>query len=207
MRMASLRAWTGLLAFVSGLVRFAAPAAAQEAVLPGQVVDENGEPVASLEVFLHRVTGAGGTIIASDTTDANGAFALRAESDSAEAIYFVAARYREQLYIGAMIRPPLAEEEYVLRVGVNPVGAGAAETTPAAAVDDTNDAAILAIMGALLLVGAVAVLRAVRPSQQRRLLLRLAQLEEAGAAAGHMSPRDEVERSRILARLRFGRTT
>lgn len=206
-RTASLRQWTGLLAIVGGLVRFAAPAAAQTLTLPGEVLDPAGQPVAGLEVFLHRVTQGGGLTVATDTTDANGAFELRADSDTAQAVYFVAARYQEQVHIGPMLRAPFPDGDYVLRLGSNPVSVTPEATTnPAAAVRKTEDGRfILAVMGALLVIAAFALLRTLRPSTQRRLLIRLAELEESRAANGE-SPAAEIERSRILARLRFGRS-
>src|SRR5690606_8973531 len=117
----SLRTLTGLLAIVGGLARFAAPAAAQERTLPGRVVDPSDRPVAGLEVFLHRVTDEGAGIVATDTTDAAGQFALGVQGDSGEAIFFVAARWEGQLNIGPMMRSPVPQADYVLRVGVNPI--------------------------------------------------------------------------------------
>lgn len=205
----SLRTWTGLLAIVGGLVRFAAPAAAQQQTLPGRVLDPAEQPVAGIEVFLHRVTEQGAGIVATDTTDAEGAFALSAQADSSEAIFFVAARYEGQLNIGMMLRSPFPQLEYVLRVGVNPVAVdpNAGVTTPAAAESDDRRAITLIVMGALLAFAAFAMYRAAQPPTSRRLLLRLAELEESRDESGRLSPDGETERGRILARLRFGRAT
>ena len=209
MRMAALRQWTGLLAIVGGLVRFAAPAAAQVQTLPGQVLDARDQPVAGLEVFLHRVTQGGGMIVATDTTDASGAFQLSVETDSSEAVFFVAARYEEQLHIGPMMRSPFPSDDYVLRLGANPVNIGTAATADATAAADTGEGrgVILAVMGTLLVIAGFAVHRSMRPPARRRLLLRLAEIEEARAASGSVTSDAELERSRILARLRFGRST
>jgi hypothetical protein len=204
MRTSPLRSWTGLLAIVGGLVRFAAPAAAQTQTLPGQVLDARAQPVAGLEVFLHRVTEGGGTIVATDTTDAAGAFALRVDGAVPEAVFFVAARYDGQLHIGSMLRAPFPAADYVLRVGVDPVTA-TPEATSAPATPDRRGITLL-VMGMLLLAAAVAALRMLRPPAERRMLLRLAQLEETRDRTGRMSPHAETERSRILARLRYGRS-
>jgi hypothetical protein len=206
-RTASLRYWTGLLAIVGGLVRFAAPAAAQTLTLPGQVLDPDGRPVPGLEVFLHRVAQDGGRTVAADTTDASGAFQLSVDVDTAQAVFFVAARYEEQVHIGPMLRAPFPAGDYVLRLGSTPASGGTEATTRPVPAEETEGTVVLATMGALLLVAAFAVLRAFRPPAQRRLLLRLARLEESRDASGRMGPDAEVERSRILARLRFGRWT
>lgn len=205
MRTSSLRFWTGLLAIVGGLVRFAQPAEAQQQTLPGQVLNAQEQPVPGLEVFLHRVTEGGGTIVATDTTDAAGEFALRVQTDAPEAVFFVAARYEGQLHIGSMLRAPFPQASYVLRVGIDPVNVTPEVAETPASPDRRG--ITLAVMSALLLAAGIAALRMMRPPAERRMLLRLAQLEETRDPAGRMSPDAETERSRILARLRYGRST
>ena len=203
MRVLSFRSWTGLLAIAGGLVPFAAPAAAQQQQLTGQVLDAEERPVAGLEVVLHRVTEGGGTIVASDTSDTEGAFTLRSGDDPPDAVYFVAARYEGQLHIGSMLRAPFPAGEYVLRVGGDPVTAPV-ETPVRPVAGSRRPAIALMVMVGLLGLGVFGFVRAARPSARRRLLLRLAQLEETRDADGRMDAAAEMERSRILARLRFG---
>lgn len=177
-----------LLAVVGGLVP-CAPAVAQEHVLSGHALDGDDRPVAGLEVMLHRVTPDGGATIARDTTGADGRFTLSAAGGADDPVYFVAARHDGQLQIGPMLRAPFPESGYVLRVGGSPVGAPARDRRKAGLV-----VGILAVLG-------LAVAWLVRPPARRRLLLRLAQIEEA-RAAGADPAGDARERGRILTQLR-----
>jgi hypothetical protein len=188
--LASLRRWLGLVVIVAGLGP-AARVAAQERVLTGRALDAGNEPVAGLEVMLHRVTSEGGATVARDTTDPEGAFELSAASETDDPVYFVATRYEGEIQIGPMLRAPFPDSGYVLRVG------GGAS----AAVDPTrpDPRKAIVIVGALAVLG-LGMAYVVRPPARRRLLLRLAQIEEARAAgepAAHAG-----ERRRILTRLR-----
>ena len=176
-----------LLAFAGGLVP-CAPAAAQEHVLSGRALDGGDRPVAGLEVMLHRVTADGGATIARDTTQADGRFTLAAAGDADDPVYFVAARHEGQLQIGPMLRAPFPETGYVLRIGGGPVGPPARDSRKAALV-----VGILAVLG-------LACAWLVRPPARRRLLLRLAEIEEARAAGDPAA--DARERGRILTQLR-----
>jgi hypothetical protein len=182
-----IRAWTGLLAVVGGLVPFA-PAAGQESVLAGRALDAGERPVAGLEVMLHRVTPAGGATIARDTTAADGGFTLRAEASDDDPVYFVAARFEGQIQIGPMLRMPFPESGYVLRVGA-PSGPPAPAAGRAAWI-----VGVLAVLGMAIVFG-------VRPPSRRRLLLQLARLEEARAAGIDDGARAR-QRARIRTRLR-----
>lgn len=199
-----MRTWTGLLAIVGGLVCFAPALAAQELVLPGQVLDAAARPVAGLEVMLHLVAADGGALVAQDTTDADGRFELRGLAADGEPLYFVAARYEGELQIGPVLRSPFpAGDDYVLRVGGDPSDAAAAA---AGAPTPRRDRSLALIpIAVLLIVGALAMTRAGRPPMRRRLLLRLAEIEEARAAGD--GGVDLRERGRILARLRRGPST
>ena len=98
--------------------------------------------------------------------------------------------------------------DYVLRVGSNPVNVGPGLTTdPETAPQETDSRGVtLAVMGALLAIAGFALLRSMRPPAHRRLLIRLAEIEESRDASGGITTEQDVERSRILARLRFGRS-
>jgi hypothetical protein len=177
-----------LLAVGGGLVP-GAPATAQERVLSGRALDGDDRPVQGLEVMLHRVTADGGATIARDTTAADGRFTLSAAGDADDPVYFVAARHEGQLQIGAMLRAPFPESGYVLRIGGGPVGPGTRDPRRAGLV-----VGILAVLG-------LAFAWLVRPPPRRRLLLRLAEIEEARAAGGDPTG-DARERGRILTQLR-----
>jgi hypothetical protein len=97
-------------------------------------------------------------------------------------VYFVAVTDKGQLYIGDLLRAPFSlDQEYVVRVGVNPVDLGGAASSPAVApVTQKADrrAGVIVILVAGLLIGSI-LLFAIRrrPPERRRLLVELARLE------------------------------
>lgn len=72
-------------------------AGAQE--LTGVALGPDGEPLADHVVVLHRVGGGGGAFVATDTTDARGAFSFPLPAED-PALYFAALRYEGRMYIG-----------------------------------------------------------------------------------------------------------
>lgn len=105
----------------------AAPAAAQVTdSVRGQLIDRDGAPLADQRVLLHRVVGNAGANIAEARTAADGRFAVAVDSaDNAEAVYFLAARWEGELYIGEAFRAPVGATEHVLQVGVPGTSASA----------------------------------------------------------------------------------
>jgi hypothetical protein len=202
-----------LFLVVAAMAVHAAGVAAQSVELRGRAVDPQGAPVAGLEVLLHRVAGGSGANIARDTTGEDGSFTLTAEGPSPDsAVFFAAARYRNELFVGEFVRPPFdAGMSYTLVVGGQPfsmdsplpVAPGSAPSIPA-----PSSSWILLLVPVLAL-GAVvyaAVTRSGRPTRHRRLLIRLAAFDEDAAAAGSGagSAEDEAakrERERIMEQL------
>lgn len=186
----------------------AAPLAAfQPLRVEGRVVGPDGQPVAGQAVVLHRVTPEGGTLLAQATAGDDGRFALEAPGPvPADAVFFVASRYEGRLYIGPMLRPPLeAGSEVTLEVG-DPTRALELAAAPATAPPQALPGAatgtsrrwllLLAPVAGLLGVVGWAISAAVGPGRRRRLLIRIAQLDnrfqdagEAGVAAEYQARR------------------
>ncbi|HEY0672433.1 MAG TPA: hypothetical protein VGD27_09215 [Longimicrobiales bacterium] len=151
---------------------------AAQNTIRGRVIDENGAPVPSIEVLLHRVTTSSGGGVATDTSDANGAFTLVAPPDTdANALYFVAVQEGGELFMGEMQRLPFPDTlEYIIEAGNDPVQM----PQPAPPLQpEERRAGLYVILGGVLLVAAVIffVLRR-RPPAYRRILVELANLPE-----------------------------
>jgi len=183
------------------------PLTAQEMRITGRVVDTAGVAVSGLGVVLHRVDDSGGARIAEGVSDETGGFALAAPGQPAgEAVYFVATRVDGKLYIGPFVRPPIdAVEDYTVVVGGEPIDPGGVALP---AQDDTGAVAparsrrwALALVPTLAL-AAVAIVAATRsrgPSEHRRLLIRIARLDDASTSpAGEAQ---DEERARLVERL------
>jgi hypothetical protein len=160
----------------------------------GRVVDENNNPVGNIVVLLHRVTRDGGAGVASDTSDAQGAFTLTAPPDTDEsALYFVAVREGGELFMGEMQRLPFPDTlEYIIEAGDNPV------QLPPPIQPEERRAGLYVIYGCVLLVAAVGffVLRR-RAPEHRRVLVRLAQLDD-----GDQSEAVARQRRQLYSRLK-----
>jgi hypothetical protein len=156
-------------------------------LLVGLVIDADGEPVAAVPVALHRVTGGGGALVDNVTTDDHGRFRIAVPDADPDAVLFVAARYRGELYIGPALRAPFPEDaDYVLQVGVE-------ETSAAAIMRATEPAPVamrppasplrwgiaVAVFAALAAVSFLLIRRARGPDARRRLLIRIAELDNA----------------------------
>jgi len=190
------------------LIGAAHPAAAQESrdmlSLPGKVIGPAGEALAGQVVVLHRVANMAGATVATDTTDADGRFLLVSQdtADVPGATYFVASRYRGELYIGAPFQPPLPDGvDYTVQVGVPGTSASAllgAASEPAArptlpgGSEPFPYARWLFLVIPLLVVALVAgymLTRQRTPETRRRLLAQVAELDEthdAELAAGNV---------------------
>jgi hypothetical protein len=191
----------------------AASLAAQGVTIAGRVVDGEGRAVADQQVVLHRVTPEGGTLLANARTDGDGRFSLQAnEAEQDSAVYFVAARYRERLYIGPMLRAPVpASNEYVLEVGVAENALGAAdpsaarpETLPGSAAGTPRRWLLLLVpVGGLAGIMVWGLARAAGPPEERRLLIRLAKLDNEWAGRSNEADVAEYRRRRssLLDRL------
>jgi hypothetical protein len=192
-----------------------ANASGQSIELRGRAVDPQGAPVAGLEVLLHRVAGGSGANIARDTTGEDGSFRLTAEGPAPDsAVFFAAARYRNELFVGEFVRPPFdAGMSYTLVVGGQPFSMDSplpvSPTTSAQPAPTPSSSWILLLVPVLVLAGVVYAVatRSSRPTRYRRLLIRLAAFDEDAAAAavdGDGASPDEAarrERERIMERL------
>lgn len=191
---------------LASMLVFAGDATAQTRI-SGRVLDAEGQPVPGLEVLLHAITEASGTEVDKDTSRTDGAFDVTVTDVDSDAVYFVAVVYNGQLFMGDLLRPPFPlEQEYVVRVGVNPVdlsaeAAGTAVTPEQAESERT--AGVMVVLVAAGVIGAILffVLRR-RPPAQRRWLVELARLEEELATHPDAGEALEARRAELRDRLK-----
>ena len=198
-----LRAWltAALLAWCAG----GAAAAVQDPALRGRVLGADGQPLAGVEVALHRVVaGRGGATVARDTTDAEGVFSLALPDASDDAILFAATRVSGRLYVGEFFRGADTPPQYDIIAagpGVELPAAGPGMSQPGMA-PPAPPRWPLATGVALLLAGGLAFfLRSASrpvPATRRRLLLEIASLDEEHAA--YAEGGSAAERERYLRR-------
>lgn len=190
------------------------PVVAQTVSLRGRAVDPQGAPVAGLEVLLHRVAGGSGANVARDTTAEDGSFILTAENAAQDsAVFFAAARYRNELFVGEFVRPPFdPASSYTLVVGGQPFSLDSPlpiGNSPAPATQSPGRSSwilLLVPVGALAAVVYAGATRSSRPPRHRRLLIRLAAFDEDRAAAvdsggGPTNETASRERERIMEQL------
>jgi hypothetical protein len=195
--------------------------------ISGTVLGPDNQPLAGQDVVLHRVSGSSGVTAAEGVSASDGSFSLIVADSAApaDAVYFLAARFEGELYLGDAFRAPFdTAERHVLQVGVaatsarnlisgvGDVGAGGAGAGAGGAGGLARDpttwllwvlpaVAVLALMATTLLGRG-------RIPERRRTLLAIAQLDEAhaaGAAADSAASADsaayELQRTQLLARL------
>src|SRR5687767_7684206 len=172
----------------------------------GRVIDAQDKPVAGLEVLLHAVNETTGSDVDKATTADDGTFKLTAPTTDETAVYFVAVTWEGQLFMGDLLRPPFpSDQEYVVRVGVNPVDlSGIAEAPPVSAEEQKRERSA----GAVVILAAGAVIAALlgyglhrRPASQRRWLVELARIED-DIAADPDSSALQKRRAELRARLK-----
>ena len=192
--------------FVPVLILVAASDALGQSDINGRVVDPQEKPVAGLEVLLHAVTESSGSDVDKDTTAEDGTFRLSAPSADANAVYFVAVTWQGQLFMGDLLRPPFpTDQEYLVRVGVNPVDlSGVADAPPVSPEEQKKERSA----GAVVILAAGAVIAALlgyglhrRPASQRRWLVELARIED-DIAADPDSSALQKRRAELRARLK-----
>jgi hypothetical protein len=190
---------------------------AQGPEVRGRIIDADSKPVADQAVLLHRVVGSTGANIAQAQSDSAGRFVIPVDTaGQAGAVYFLAARWRDELYISEPFQPPLTGTERMLQVGVpgtsatamlqgttaampgssQPAGAG---TAPAS----TPTSWLFFFAPLVVLAGSVLyfVLRN-RPNvpERRRLLAQIAELDLQQTDSGSEGYR--TRRAELLARVR-----
>ncbi|CAN5688342.1 hypothetical protein BH23GEM9_BH23GEM9_14260 [soil metagenome] len=159
---------------------------AQDVTVRGRVIGPDGAPLAEQRVVLHRVDTQGGATIAEALSGADGGFELNAQviPDTA-AVYFVAARYDEELYIGPPFRPlDGSAMDQLIQVGIPAMSATsmlAGDELPRQVGRPATNRNWLLLLIPLLGVAAVAVY-ALLPRKSiprdRTLLIRVAELDE-----------------------------
>jgi hypothetical protein len=190
------------------------PASAQSALDPvvGEIRGPDNGPVAGQTVVLHRVQEAGGGMVGDAVTAGDGRFELRFPADTdTSALYFVATRYEDELYIG----PPFRAGEQSLGVQVIQVGVpgtsasalmgGTAATAQPLGRPLTNRNWLLLVIP-LVGVAAVAVYALIPRSSvpaDRALLIRMAELDERMSTLPPVQQTSlREERSRLSAQWR-----
>jgi hypothetical protein len=208
----------GALAALTVLITLGAarPGIGQE--LTGVALGPDGQPLERTPVALHRVGQGAGAFIATDTTDADGAFGFELEADSA--VYFAAARFEGRMYIGPAVQAGTAVvRDYVLQIDpANEAGAVASAIGPRqpparpatppgqGAPGGSSDEGALLLVGLLALGAAGAFFFAApryRQRQTRDSLIELAAVENALADGPDADerPRLEADRDRLRDRL------
>jgi hypothetical protein len=183
-------------------------------VIRGRVAGPDNAMLAGQRVVLHRILNSEGATIAETTSSTDGEFVLSAPATpDTSALYFVAARYDGELYIGPAFRAGQTEAmNQVIQVGVPGTsasallegGAGAtAGAIPMGRPATNRNWLLLAIP--LLGVAAVA-LYALVPRQRiaadRALLIRIAELDERMVSAPTAQRETlQAERTQLIGRL------
>jgi hypothetical protein len=212
MTVQTVRRTLSLLAVAAGILT-ASGAQAQELIIRGRVIGPDNAGVPEQRVVLHRVDESGGFTIAETVSGDGGAFELRAQATmDTTGVYFVAARYDDELYIGPPFRPgdPLAADQ-VIQVGIPSMSAtammGDAPIGPMPARQDTSRTWLLLIVPLVGILGVAAYALIPRKSipEDRSLLIRVAEIdEEMETAAGVDLEELREERAEIMAQLREG---
>lgn len=202
------RRWRVALPAALAFASLAAGAlSAQDLRVEGRVVLPDGQAIPGQSVVLHRVTGDGGTLLAEAVADGDGRFLLEAPGPIPEgAVFFVASRYEGRLYIGPMLRPPLADDaEVTLQVGDPAQALGVAGTpsgSPPVTVPGSASGPsrrwllLLAPLGGLIGIIIWAGAAATGPPRERRLLIDLARLDNRYEDDGKDADRAEYEKRR-----------
>jgi hypothetical protein len=211
---ATMRALPALAVLAAALFAGAAQAQQQpgDLTVRGRVIGPDNAGIIGQRVVLHRVDGSGGATIAESISEEDGRFELSAAATAdTSAVYFVAARYDEELYIGPPFRP--GEQlvmDQLIQVGIPAMSAtalmeqGELPPTPRSRSSETPGWLLLLIP--LVGVAGVAVY-ALRPratiTEERALLIRIAEVDEELATA----PADRraallEERSELMEQLR-----
>lgn len=178
-----MRARASIACIAFAFLGVATSAAFGQSEINGRVLDPQQKPVAGLEVLLHAVNESTGMDVDKDTTAADGTFRLVARATDANAVYFVAVVWNGQLYMGDLLRPPFPlAQEYVVRVGVNPVDmseeAAGTQVSPEEQRQNRSRGAVVIVAAGAVIAGLLGFGLRRRPPPQRRWLVELARLEE-----------------------------
>lgn len=192
-------------------------AAAQDSGMniQGRILGPDNAALPGQPVVLHRVQAAAGATVAETLTAADGGFVLRAPAETdTTAIYFVAARYEGELYIGAPFRVgEAAADSQVIQVGVPGTSANEMLGDGSVAMPQPLGRAVtnrnwLLLVIPLIGVAAVAVYALIphgRVPHNRAILIRIAEIDERmdSAQPGQRESLIE-ERTHLASQLRAG---
>jgi len=182
-------------------------------VLHGITIGPDGQPAADVPIALHLITETGGALVEEVASGVDGRFTIAAPDGPEDALYFVAARYEGELYIGPTFRPPFpTDSEYVVQVGVEETSAArmARGVSPDAVfvrppASPWRWGIAFAVFVTLALVVTMLLLRARGPQPRRRILIRIAELDEdheVGGADGAADDEYVAQRTELIERLR-----
>jgi hypothetical protein len=182
-------------------------------IVRGHVLGPDGKPLPGQAVVLHRVTGSNGLTVATGTSESDGSFRLRVTdvtTASEDAVYFLAARYNQELYIGDAFKAPFdTTADHNVRVGVAETsaralvsGVGDDPAVPQAPPPKDPTRWLIFIMPALALIALIVMLFGPRGRvpARRRILLEIAKLDESNATTGGSSEYEQ-QRAALLAKL------
>ena len=189
------------------ILLFAARSAFAQSSISGKVLDPQGNPVGNIEVLLHAVEEKSGNEIDKDTTRVDGTFTVSVKTIDPNAVYFVAVVWKDNLYIGDLMRAPFPTgQDYIVQVGVNPVdlspAAAGTQVTPEEQKHDRKAGIIVVAIAALLIALVTAFALRRRPPARRRWLLELARLEDEMDGQSDVAPALKKRRAELRARLR-----
>jgi hypothetical protein len=206
-----------LAVITSLIVATALPVSAQtgSGIVRGHVIGPDGKPLSKQAVVLHRVAGASGLTVATGTSEKDGSFRLTvadAASAADDAVYFLAARYKEELYLGDAFKAPFdTTMDHTVQVGVAATsarallgattGGDAQGALPQATAPADPTRWLIFIMPALAIIALVVMLFGPRGRipPRRRVLLEIAKLDEAEGGSGNAAYRDR--RAALIAQL------
>lgn len=207
-----------LLVLVFAWMTHASSAAGQDSTgrVPGRVLGPDNAPIGGQSVVLHRVQAASGATVAETVSADDGTFTLQVPAGSDPgAIYFIATRYEDELYIGAPFRAgeqdPAGQTIVVGVPGTSAsaiLGSGGTSMMPQTTGRAVTNRNWLLLVIPLVGVAAVAIYALVPRSRippERALLIRIAELDEGmGTAPGASRAAILEERSRLTRQLRAG---
>jgi hypothetical protein len=179
----------------------------------GTVVGPDNKPLPGQTVVLHRVMGSSGITAATSVSDAKGNFVLDVPDASAQpdAVYFLAARYNNELYIGDAFKAPFdTTVQHSVQVGIAATsaralvaGTNAEQALPAAPPPPDPTRWLIWILPAvaLLLLGGMLMGTRGRIPQRRRTLLEIARLDESFDSRPEDRTAYEHRRAELIAQL------
>lgn len=200
------------------LVALAAAGAAPAQEISGIAIDAGGAPIPEAPVALHRIGGGGGATVDAATTGRDGRFRFEIQSADS-AVYFVALRHEDRLYIGPPARGGAERvTDYVLRAepaseagavasalsGAAPGRTGPGTAPPAAPAASTGAAVLLIALLALAVAGGIlSTAPGYRRRRQREALVELAGIENRLSDPGSGGDAEADRRRRDALRERL----